>query len=643
MVSFKKLHRLRVPRWNWKGLFGDEATSEKRSVDPELSNTSVNSSNFPEPFKYQYLDQSSKSSIRLATLHPGPKNSQPCITMSNSAWQNNTVSYEALSYVWGDEKAKKRITVDGSNFEITENLYSALIHIRFEDRPRVLWIDAICIDQSNIKEKNHQVASMAEIYENCQRVIVWLGDEYDQVELLPTFIENVIQVMQEKLPNGQALLSNIGLSNLYGNTIQTEVIDAIFSSDLIPGWRRFFPLVRSQWWRRAWVVQEFATAPDAIFCVGKFSFDWMMICLLIITLDSGRRLPRLSHLKLGEGESYLVNAALDVYFSRLKWQNKKLHQNSHKGLSQKADDFVNLLHSQVARNCGDSRDKVYSILSIADSEIRQVLHPDYSKPTRSVFIATVRAYVDTFKDLNILGYKPHEPAPEYPSWCPDWRSGRKIMTMNYYKASAKTAATATFSEDESTIYINGFHVGTVEEHSIQGTSDTVSANKDWTTLSWDLGAMASKIQHGCRHMQTGTPEVELETCATIIAETMVTGRWQISNSNYEECPPLVTDPVTGEWWLGDDKRMFNYIVCRRASGRTVILCDNKKVGLAPRGTRVGDEIWIFLGAATPFVIRRIDGESYILIGECFVHGIMKGEAMEDLRKGRYKLSQVALR
>jgi hypothetical protein len=64
---------------------------------------------------------------------------------------------------------------------------------------------------------------------------------------------------------------------------------------------------------------------------------------------------------------------------------------------------------------------------------------------------------------------------------------------------------------------------------------------------------------------------------------------------------------------------------------------------APRGTRVGDEIWIFVGAATPFIIRRIDGGAYKFIGNGYVHGIMKGELMEDLEKGRYELRQVAIR
>jgi hypothetical protein len=56
----------------------------------------------------------------------------------------------------------------------------------------------------------------------------------------------------------------------------------------------------------------------------------------------------------------------------------------------------------------------------------------------------------------------------------------------------------------------------------------------------------------------------------------------------------VKDLATGEWWIGDDKRKYIYLAGRKPLGRTVIFCDNQRVGLAPQGTMVGDEIWILL-------------------------------------------------
>jgi hypothetical protein len=631
-------------RWSWNGLSsGDDEASESQSTSGELLNPSTNT-NPHEVHRYEPLDKSVKSSFRLATLLPGLLHSQPRVTLSNSTLENQSVSYEALSYVWGDQSSRRTINLDGSDFEVTESLYHALNHVRSRWRPRVLWIDAICIDQTNIQERNHQVASMAEIYESCQRVIVWLGDEHEKTGFLATFIGDVIQDMKERLPDGKDLLTSRGISNLYHDEMRAEFIDVIFRADRIAGWRSFFRILGSRWWERAWVVQEFATAPDAIFCVGRFSFDWMSICALLIFLDTGRRSPRISHLRLDENNPGLVEKAMSVYFNRLTWQHKRLNQSSQESSSQSASYFLTLLHDQCARHCGDSRDKVYSILSMAGPEIQQELHPDYSKSARSVYIATVKAYINAFKNLNILGCNTYVPFSDsgYPSWCPDWSKNqvRSNVDVDFFRASAMTAAEATLSEDESTLHITGFHVTTVKDHCIQGAA---AFRNNWAISDWDLRHMARKIHHASGYEKTGSPKAEYDNSAIILAETLVAGRCQNSIGQNVECPPVTSNEANGEWWLGDDKRRFISIASSRTFDKTVILCDDMSVGLAPRHIRVEDEIWIFLGAATPFIVRRMDGGVNTIIGNCFVHGIMKGEAMGGLNDGRYRLTQLSLR
>jgi hypothetical protein len=83
--------------------------------------------------------------------------------------------YEALSYMWGPPKLIKLILVDGADFEVRENLWVELQHLRLDSKPRVLWVDAICISQRNIYERDYQVNQMAQIYEQATRVIVWHG------------------------------------------------------------------------------------------------------------------------------------------------------------------------------------------------------------------------------------------------------------------------------------------------------------------------------------------------------------------------------------------------------------------------------------------------------------------------------------
>jgi len=87
--------------------------------------------------------------------------------------------YEALSYVWGDPKDTVPIFIGRQSFNVTKNLHSALLHLRNHSRERILWVDAICINQANDKEKEDQIRFMAKIYSQANCVVVWLGESAD--------------------------------------------------------------------------------------------------------------------------------------------------------------------------------------------------------------------------------------------------------------------------------------------------------------------------------------------------------------------------------------------------------------------------------------------------------------------------------
>jgi hypothetical protein len=87
--------------------------------------------------------------------------------------------YEALSYVWGDPNKTVPIFVGEHRFNITENLHTALLRLRNHSIERIIWVDAVCIDQANEKEKAHQIQYMAKIYGQANRVIIWLGEAAD--------------------------------------------------------------------------------------------------------------------------------------------------------------------------------------------------------------------------------------------------------------------------------------------------------------------------------------------------------------------------------------------------------------------------------------------------------------------------------
>jgi hypothetical protein len=117
--------------------------------------------------------------IRLLRLLPNKDKAAPLqCELCNYSLQKlgpQTHLYEALSYVWGNQDKTRPIHVDGVTFPVTVNLYAALSRLRDYSFERIIWVDAVCINQENLEERKQQVQLMAKIYSKAHRVIVWLG------------------------------------------------------------------------------------------------------------------------------------------------------------------------------------------------------------------------------------------------------------------------------------------------------------------------------------------------------------------------------------------------------------------------------------------------------------------------------------
>ena len=113
--------------------------------------------------------------IRLLSLLPGDGYS-PIYCEIQVHKLDSASDFEALSYHWGDSNPPAFIRLDGRSLQVTRNLKLALAYLRRKDRARLMWIDAICIDQSDNAEKAVQVCMMRDIYEHSIQTIVWVGE-----------------------------------------------------------------------------------------------------------------------------------------------------------------------------------------------------------------------------------------------------------------------------------------------------------------------------------------------------------------------------------------------------------------------------------------------------------------------------------
>jgi hypothetical protein len=134
--------------------------------------------------RYQYSPLSDRlNNIRLLRLLPAETEDADIraelLEYSLAASRKTRHSYEALSYVWGDVDPPQSVFIGNDHLDVTPNLHAALLQLRDTDFPRIIWIDAICINQGDTHEKEIQIQSMAKIYSMAKRVVVWLGEAAD--------------------------------------------------------------------------------------------------------------------------------------------------------------------------------------------------------------------------------------------------------------------------------------------------------------------------------------------------------------------------------------------------------------------------------------------------------------------------------
>jgi len=130
---------------------------------------------------YVYRSLPGLGFIRLLRLRPASRGDADiqCQLFDYQLLQNGfegTDLYEALSYVWGSTSNRRSIFIDQCEVKVTSNLHAVLLHLRHPFFERVLWVDALCINQNNVDEKEKQVGAMAMTYAKAACVIVWLGE-----------------------------------------------------------------------------------------------------------------------------------------------------------------------------------------------------------------------------------------------------------------------------------------------------------------------------------------------------------------------------------------------------------------------------------------------------------------------------------
>ncbi|KAE8445911.1 hypothetical protein EG329_012690 [Mollisiaceae sp. DMI_Dod_QoI] len=575
--------------------------------------------------------------IRLLCIEPGSDDSPiRCRLLVRSL--EASPPYEALSYTWGSLERDCIITCDEAPMFVTTHLYDVLQYLRKPEEERIMWIDALCINQRDDHERSEQVGIMKDIYTKAWHVVIWLGRETPEDKIAFELLDRFKQIFDER-----------GLVELGPEHYRTVGLPWLHD----PNWSHWTALVKlfqRSWFQRIWVVQEAAMAREATVVCGPYSIMWKDISNIAISV---RKRGYLGPYPIQFHATGITSATV-IHFLRQAIQ----FQNNSWGL-------LSLLRLTRKYKATDPRDKVFALMGVVTDagSILVDLKPDYRLSTEEVYLSVALHYLEKLKNLELLAHAGINSAlrnPKLPSWIPDWGScneNRAVIAATVVKtnfcAAGDSQPTLSISADKKVLSIRGAVIDTIsqQDHSIlYGDEDLaldhcteagrarLNLRSKINTESFEAFAEAAyKFPEGhtreeslwrtlCCDQTTEIP-VQRAPAEYGIAYKVLRKLHAATDANRRIDMDAFHRSIAQEEML--DFVAFDNTVLRHYTGKNLCVTTGGYLGIVPNGTLDGDKICILFGSAVPFVLREYDGVFFELVGECYIHGIMDGEGMRE--------------
>jgi hypothetical protein len=574
-------------------------------------------------------------------------------------------TYEALSYCWGDPKPSSQIILEGRSAYISLNLYKALQELRSRTEMRVLWADALSIDQSNSSEKSQQILLMRQIYRQARKVLIYLG-EFGDMETTSNVVQLVRELAKCYVHSDQnwrfSLEENIQYLGLPG--VDSEI------------WTKLTDFLDLPWFGRVWVIQEVSLSRHAHVAISGLILDWEDLAEACYVLDDSG----LSSLVLG-AKHRNVNC---MDFCR--WSLARGNELDPLKLAEQARTFATT----------DSRDRIYGLLGLFETVQSKFDIVDYNLSISEVYSSFTFYCIRRYENLDVFGSLHSSPAASnscnrtegIPSWATDWgkaRKGRQLTTDPSYNASIGRAPGVT-RLSSCILKLRGLCVDIVKDtgapllsdarysRQFPGLQDQVdsiecsSTIKTWfqavsqlppkyPTGQWKGHAFAKTLAAGCGDKPWESVKIpfqqkfEMRYTGDRIAFYEYLWWWleeilghKVDIDRSAIFPDGRTDmELLGGWgiyprWANSSSdpeydaprlgKEISLIVAGASGYTTFFVSTHGWMGTGPINTQVGDMICILYGARTPTILRKNkDDHTYQLIGETYVHGLMFGAAL----------------
>ncbi|KAH7303951.1 heterokaryon incompatibility protein-domain-containing protein [Stachybotrys elegans] len=221
---------------------------------------------------YKSLPLTSVSSIRVLDLFQAPvSRGRPRITGQLRVIDlEDETSFTALSYVWGDYSSPKDVLhCSGCEIEVTRNCWSAMYHLT-KSGPLTIWIDAVCINQSDDDEKARQIPLMTKIYSRASVTYAWLGRGNKNTDAAMEFLAQAALPF-EKRKSGCATIPT-GTSTAFRHALYFYTRQV--SVHIRPHYAGLGAIFSARWIERVWTLQEAVMSTNLLVVCGDKSVSW---------------------------------------------------------------------------------------------------------------------------------------------------------------------------------------------------------------------------------------------------------------------------------------------------------------------------------------------------------------------------------
>ena len=445
----------------------------------------------------------------------------------NPSGNRTSLEYDALSYTWGDSSPKATkfpVVCNDQQLLVHHNLNTALPFLARRSSPLPIWIDAVCINQSDNDEKFHQIQMMLQIYQCAAQVWVWLGPGNDQSGTVVARLHELPVETDDDIKNQTAIFKN------------NQKVPWLNSSET---WSSFYDLVDNAWYTRLWVFQEVAFAKNVRVLLGAHEVEWATLKTVVRGSQSGWLFVGHDGKRIRRVNKY----AYEIFMTRLLGQRAL-----EEGSPMQPFAVARVVSATMRAHCYDRRDRVFALLGFVPLQVSQNMSwQELYTQLAQWILSSVDSTSHRWWDFLHSAESAHK-LNGLPSWCPDFHDveGRRI---NYGTRTSFSASPSRGKTDKDPELRSG-------ELVLRGwLFDEVERVFDWYGASNGFEEM--KLVHRwieeteaqvCSHLLT--KEIEVRTYSD--NDSMKAAYWDTLNTSLTDVdvPPVVfqtIDDLKSSW------------------------------------------------------------------------------------------------